>query len=43
MADNSAMQRFKALNGRGAPLIFVAEKRIAGFNKPLLKNLLTIK
>lgn len=42
-ADKSAMGRFKALNGRGVPLIFVGDKRIAGFNKPLLKNLLGIK
>lgn len=42
-ADKSAMQRFKTLNGRGVPLIFVGDKRIAGFNKPLLKNLLGIK
>jgi hypothetical protein len=37
------MQRFKSLNGRGVPLIFVGDTRIAGFNKPLLKNLLGIK
>jgi glutaredoxin len=43
MADKSAMQRFKTLYGRGVPLIFVGDKRIAGFNKPLLKNLLGIK
>lgn len=42
-ADKSAMERFKALNGRGVPLIFVGDKRIAGFNKPLLENLLGIK
>jgi glutaredoxin len=42
-ADKSALQRFKSLNGRGVPLIFVGEKRIAGFNKPLLKNMLGIK
>jgi glutaredoxin len=41
-ADKSAMQRFKTLNGRGVPLVFVGDKRIAGFNKPLLKNLLGI-
>jgi glutaredoxin len=42
-ADKSAMQRFKALNGRGVPLIFVGDKRISGFNKPLLKHLFGIK
>jgi glutaredoxin len=42
-ADKSAMQRFKTLNGRGVPLIFVGDKRISGFNKPLLKDLLGIK
>lgn len=41
--DKSAMERFKALKGRGVPLIFVGDKRIDGFNKPLLENLLGIK
>lgn len=40
--DKSAMQRFKALNGRGVPLIFVGDKRVSGFNKALLKSLLGI-
>jgi glutaredoxin len=41
-ADKSAMKRFKTLNGRGVPLIFVGDKRISGFNKPLLKSLFGI-
>ncbi len=41
--DKSAMERFKTLKGRGVPLIFVGDTRIAGFNKHLLKNLLGIK
>jgi glutaredoxin len=41
-ADKNAMERFKALNGRGVPLIFVGDKRIVGFNKPLLKSLFGI-
>lgn len=41
-ADKSTMERFKSLNGRGVPLIFVGDKRIAGFNKTLLKNLFGI-
>lgn len=40
--DKSAMQRFKALKGRGVPLIYVGDKRIAGFNKPLLQSLFGI-
>lgn len=42
-SDKSALERFKSLNGRGVPLIYVGDKRIPGFNKPLLKQLFGIK
>jgi glutaredoxin len=42
-SDKSALQRFKSLNGRGVPLIYVGDKRVPGFNKPLLKQLFGIK
>ena len=42
-ADKRAHDRFKSLNGRGVPLIIVGEKRISGFNKPLLRNLFGIQ
>jgi glutaredoxin len=42
-ADKGAHDRFKALNGRGVPLIFVGEKRISGFNEPLLRTLFGIQ
>ena len=42
-ADKGAHDRFKALNGRGVPLIFVGENRISGYNEPLLRKLFGIQ
>lgn len=42
-SDKSALERFKSLNGRGVPLIYVGDKRVPGFNRPLLKQLFGIK
>lgn len=41
--DKQARERFKKLNGRGVPLIFVGNDRVSGFNEPLLRRLLGIK
>jgi glutaredoxin len=42
-ADKQARERFKKLNGRGVPLIFIGEKRISGFNEGWLRRLFGIK
>jgi glutaredoxin len=41
-ADEQARERFKKLNGRGVPLIFVGEKRISGFSEGVLQRLFGI-
>lgn len=40
--DKQANQRFRELKGSGVPLILVGDRRIAGFNKKLLRKLFGI-
>jgi glutaredoxin len=41
--DKKALERFKKLNGHGVPLIFIGDKRVAGYQELLLKRLLGIR
>jgi len=42
-SSKDAKKKFKALNGKGVPLIFIGDKRIVGFDKPIIKNALGIR
>ncbi len=41
--SKNALAKYRALKGRGVPLIFVGNQRINGFDKKTLKKLLGIK
>lgn len=41
--SKEALAKFKELKGEGVPLIYIGEQRIAGFNEPVMKDLLGLK